>query len=258
MAHKKTNMNSKVNLSKIKQCGQFWDSMPACAKGRHCSKCNETIKDFRGLTDWEIAVKHSKSKNRVCGIYDENRLYGKENTIKSNWNYNKLKMAALVGILASSTVTNGQRNISDRNSNLLITPIKSTPNKINPNNHKDLNTPNNKLDSIKVVSGIIINESKELLIGVNVIIEGTENGTITDIDGKFHLNVANELAENDTITLIFQYIGFGREEEIITSSKFSKDKELVLNVTMDQRVELTSFGVRRLPWYKRIWNKIIH
>jgi len=57
-----------TNLSKIKDCGQIWDNMPNCTGGKFCLKCNETIHDFRGMTDWEIAIKHSESDKKVCGI----------------------------------------------------------------------------------------------------------------------------------------------------------------------------------------------
>lgn len=39
------------------------------------------------------------------------------------------------------------------------------------------------------ISGIIKNDKGESLPGVNVVIQGTTTGTITDVDGKFHLNV---------------------------------------------------------------------
>ena len=39
------------------------------------------------------------------------------------------------------------------------------------------------------VSGVIVDETGEPLIGVNVMVDGTTNGTITDFDGNFVLNV---------------------------------------------------------------------
>lgn len=55
----------------------------------------------------------------------------------------------------------------------------------------------------KSVSGLIVDHLQEPVIGANVMIEGTTNGTITDIDGKFSLsNVPNNA------NLVISYIGY--------------------------------------------------
>ena len=64
--------------------------------------------------------------------------------------------------------------------------------------------------SSNLVYGVVTDEQFEPLPGVNVLELGTDNGTITDIDGKFKLemhNIKNNIA--------FQYIGF---KDIITKS----------------------------------------
>lgn len=53
-----------------------------------------------------------------------------------------------------------------------------------------------------VLKGIVSSADGELLPGVNVKIQGTTVGTITDIDGNFQLNV------NKGAVLEFSYIGF--------------------------------------------------
>lgn len=39
------------------------------------------------------------------------------------------------------------------------------------------------------VTGQVVDETGETVIGASVVVEGTTNGTITDFDGKFTLNV---------------------------------------------------------------------
>lgn len=53
------------------------------------------------------------------------------------------------------------------------------------------------------VQGKVIDESNEALIGVNVLIQGTTTGTITDVNGSYSLNVSGA----DAI-LEFSYIGY--------------------------------------------------
>ncbi len=41
--------------------------------------------------------------------------------------------------------------------------------------------------SLKSVSGTVIDETGEPVIGATVMVKGTKNGTATDIDGKYAL-----------------------------------------------------------------------
>lgn len=59
----------------------------------------------------------------------------------------------------------------------------------------------------KTVSGTVISgEDNMTLPGVNVRVQGTSRGTVTDIDGSYSIAVANEE------TLVFSYIGFLSQE----------------------------------------------
>ncbi len=53
------------------------------------------------------------------------------------------------------------------------------------------------------IRGVVLNESGDPLAGVSVIEKGTENGTSTDADGSFSLNVKDENA-----ILVVSYIGY--------------------------------------------------
>ncbi|WP_207424378.1 SusC/RagA family TonB-linked outer membrane protein [Desertivirga brevis] len=57
------------------------------------------------------------------------------------------------------------------------------------------------------VSGIVKDDQGELLIGVHVKEKGKTNGTQTDINGKFAINISNE-----TAVLEFSYLGFIKQE----------------------------------------------
>jgi TonB-dependent starch-binding outer membrane protein SusC len=57
------------------------------------------------------------------------------------------------------------------------------------------------------------------LPGVSIVIKGTKTGTVTDIDGKFSLNV------NQGATLEFSFIGYNKEEVVIGSQR-------ILNVAL--------------------------
>lgn len=62
---------------------------------------------------------------------------------------------------------------------------------------------------IKKVTGVIVDNNGETVIGANVIVKGTTNGTVTDLDGRFSLD-----APDDAI-LHVTYIGYNPQEVAI-------------------------------------------
>ena len=57
------------------------------------------------------------------------------------------------------------------------------------------------------VNGKVISESEGLpLLGVNVVVEGTTNGAVTDFDGEFTITMDPEG------TLVFSYMGFSTKK----------------------------------------------
>ena len=41
----------------------------------------------------------------------------------------------------------------------------------------------------KIITGVILDKTGETVIGASVLVKGTTNGTITDVDGNFTLNI---------------------------------------------------------------------
>lgn len=62
------------------------------------------------------------------------------------------------------------------------------------------------INQSKQLTGVIKDANGEPVIGANVVEKGTTNGTISDVDGKFSLNVA------PGATLVITYIGYVSQE----------------------------------------------
>lgn len=60
------------------------------------------------------------------------------------------------------------------------------------------------------VNGKVIDENQEPLIGVNILIKNSTEGTITDLDGKFSLEVKDPNA-----VLVFSYTGYSNQEILL-------------------------------------------
>lgn len=55
----------------------------------------------------------------------------------------------------------------------------------------------------RTITGTVIDETGETVIGANVVVKGTTNGSITDVDGRFSLNNVP-----DGAILIVSYVGY--------------------------------------------------
>ena len=91
----------------------------------------------------------------------------------------------------------------------------------------------------KSVTGTIIDEGGVPLAGVSVLEKGTTNGTQSDFDGNYQINI------KEGATLVFSYVGMIPQEVVVTSSK--------INITMKddvrelETVVVTALGIKRKP-----------
>lgn len=90
------------------------------------------------------------------------------------------------------------------------------------------------------INGVVIDKNGESIIGANIMEKGTSNGTITDFDGKFTLNVSNKA------TLVISYIGYTTQE--IAASKATGGTltvTLVEDTEMMDEVVVVGYGTMR-------------
>ncbi|WP_103068475.1 TonB-dependent receptor [Aquimarina sediminis] len=91
--------------------------------------------------------------------------------------------------------------------------------------------------SQQTVSGVVTDSDGSPLPGVNIIEKGTSNGSTTDFDGKYSIDVSPEG------TLVFSYIGFNTKEVPVNS-------QTTINVSLSSGAELEEVilvGSRALP-----------
>jgi len=88
------------------------------------------------------------------------------------------------------------------------------------------------------LSGTIMDNTREPLIGVSVVIKGTTTGTLTDINGNYSLNV------NEGDIIVISYVGYNTQEIAVGN-------KTVINVTLEDSnialdaVVVTALGIKR-------------
>lgn len=92
---------------------------------------------------------------------------------------------------------------------------------------------NHEVQQLSVITGQVMDIQKEPLIGVNIVEKGTSNGTVTDYDGNFSLNVGRDAI------LIVSYIGYLTQE---VSTLGASSLHIILEEDMQSLDELVVIG----------------
>jgi len=91
----------------------------------------------------------------------------------------------------------------------------------------------------RTVSGKVLDESGASIPGVSVLAKGTTVGTVTDIDGKYNLNVPSK-AE----VLVFGFVGM-ISQEVTIGQKSVIDVTLKTEVVGVDEVVVVGYGTRK-------------
>ncbi len=89
------------------------------------------------------------------------------------------------------------------------------------------------------VSGTVKSDEGELLPGVSIIVKGTSNGTISDIDGNYTIS-----APDESSTLVFSFVGMAQQEVLVGNQS-------TINVTLKSTtigiddVVVTALGMKK-------------
>ena len=91
----------------------------------------------------------------------------------------------------------------------------------------------------QTIKGVVTDKSNQPLPGVSVVIKGTGQGTTTDVNGKYSLNVADPSA-----VLVFSFIGY-KTQEIVAGNNASLNVQLVETNASLNEVVVIGYGTQR-------------
>ena len=204
-------MKNQYKVSLPQPCGEKWSDFKPTSTGGFCQLCQKNVVDFTKMTDQEV-MDYLKENTKACGKFrsDQLKIYNPEPSSHlvlprlGKWIH-----AALVSGMLLITARSGQAMPSQFPVEQLAKHSAEHKTELNQLTHK--------------VEGVVLDEDKNPLPGVNVLLRGSDVGTVTDIDGKFIF--PQELQSGDV--LVFSFIGLSTEYYEI------KDKEPQhINITL--------------------------
>jgi TonB-linked SusC/RagA family outer membrane protein len=159
-----------------------------------------TLSGFTSVTQITLSIKNKPVKEVI-----------KE--IEKNSDYRFFYNDDLTGLntVVSINVKNGKINqVMD-----IITSQAAIAYVLKENNQVVLAAKTEKQQQGKVISGVVTDDKGEPVIGANVVVKGTTNGTITDVDGNFSLTL---LIQDNSLEI--SYIGYSTKEVPIGNNTY--------------------------------------
>lgn len=100
-----------------------------------------------------------------------------------------------------------------------------------------------EVEQENIISGTVVDETGEPVIGANVLVKGTTNGQITDLNGRFSIN-----AERSSVTLVVSYVGYVRQEVKAVAGKLVR-VIMSPDANLTDEVVITGYGTFKKSAY---------
>lgn len=217
-----------LQLSIPDPCHEDWNQMTPQENGRYCTQCSKVLTDFTQMSDQEIIQFFENNTENVCGRLTKTQTqkiyyhYLEEN--KSNFYLPRIAASwLLVSWLSLSPNVNAQDLKPERTEQLLT------------------DTTSNQPSAPRILRGTVFDtKPKEPLIGTSIIFENTERGTISDIDGKFELEIPANIPLNTNI--VFKFVEYDDVYIPINTIDFSKELEIVMKKQIINHLDVVVCG----------------
>ena len=224
-------MKFKLNIPE--PCHEDWQQMSPTQKGKFCANCQKEVIDFTKLSATEIARK-TKKATQLCGRFTSTQLE-QEYVSASQNSLSRLGIALGLGsIIAVAQPSFAQEKRPTQESVLNLNSENEEEEKIDVVEALNNKMPICGFDEVIIITGNVTEETGLPLPGVNIIQQNTSNGTQTDFDGNFSIEISEEDFENE-VFLQFSYVGFETVQVKINSEE--KNQTLKLELSPGEALE---------------------
>lgn len=206
-------MKKQLSLSINNPCAEKWEGFTPTQEGGFCQSCQKNVVDYTRMSDEQVLIMLKNTSGKICGRLrvDQMKEYIVKPSSSGRFSF-KWMQTALVSILLLLTEKYGIAGD--------IKPMQE----VEFIHYKDQIQVKATTDGHIVQGTVMDKASKEALPGVNVLLKGSNIGTVTDIDGFFKF--PKKLQEGDV--LVFSFIGLETKEY-----KIPKKAPEVIEIPMD-------------------------
>lgn len=227
-----------------KPCSEKWDSFTPTVSGGFCSSCNKTVTDFTKMSDEEVVRFFAGDPGHTCGRFrpDQLKVYHRGSAQSGIRPGLRLFQAGVLSVLFLLI----NRPASAQT---IIPKMKPEVEQF----HDSIPGRVATVSSEHTLRGVVTSTEEGLLPGVTVYLKGSDQGTVTDVNGQFEF--PQKLKAGDV--LVFSFIGFITREYVVPKEA-KADIEMVLDLYYDITGEVAFDGVytERQSVFSRWWQQI--
>lgn len=236
-------MNKQFLLNITTPCSAKWSNFTPTTNGGFCTSCTREVIDFTKMNDGEIFAFFSNHAGHTCGRFhpDQLKSYTAVPLITARPGIATLKAGVVSLLLLFISKPASAQTVDAKRKTEFVSQRESK--KV-----KSISTITNST----LIRGIVKAEDNLPLPGVNILLKGSEIGTVTDIDGYFEF--PQKLNDNDV--LLFSFIGYVPIEYKIPKQS---PERIEINLTLDMDImgEVSVGHVYENPrGFGRLWQTI--
>jgi hypothetical protein len=245
-------MQKQTSIYIPKPCHQDWSKMTPTQKGKFCSACNKQVVDFSLMSDNQVLNFLSHQQGKLCGRFDAEQLQRplietKIKKKKSWW------MALIMPLLFLFDKSEAQKNKTTGDTVYSMSgSTKNLPELLK--NKMAINEPGKFTGTMGMIApittkqititGKIVDENNEPLVGATVNQKGTRHATFTDTAGNFIINISGN---TDAVTIVASFIGYEPVEKKIEKNQSNTYIQMKMHAVTMGDVVVVGYTVRPKP-----------
>jgi hypothetical protein len=220
-------MKNQLSLNIQTPCSKNFNHFKPTSKGGFCNACNKEVIDFTKMNSEDIITYFkTKSDKNTCGRFTSNQLKTYESTTK---HLSKFSFVRGIGLACLTLFSFGIIHAQDSENKTKKSENNTTKIMINDN------------EKTIVVKGNV-SEASIPMPSVNVILDGTSIGTMTDINGNFVF--PEKLKKGDV--LVFSILGMETQKVTITDEASASNVVLEIDMDMTEIVLMGDVAVKKV------------
>ncbi|NKI33254.1 carboxypeptidase-like regulatory domain-containing protein [Croceivirga thetidis] len=183
-------MKTAIQINVDRPCEENFATFKKTADGGFCLNCQKEVVDFSEMSNTEMLTFLNLGSKNLCGRFKSSQLE-RPISLRSKSFLRKTVGFASILVMALGANPSAHAQTSDENP-AIVQGIQQS----------------------YIVKGTVLDDQDIPLVGVNVVLKNSNEGVVTDFDGKFKFS--RKLKEGDV--LVFSYLGYETKEYEVKSS----------------------------------------
>lgn len=250
-----------IQLHIPEPCGEKWANMtPVTPDCRHCAACDRPIVDFSQKTDREILDVLNQNHGKICGRFNRLQLQRPIGAPIAARRGGLTAVAASVAAVLAAQQPLENQQVDAKNTNTPTLEERQTLGKVERYNYLEG-------DSLRTISGRLIDDKGEPFIGAILRFSETEFFARTNLDGDFTLKVPLDTLRSHPLNMKMSYYGYAHQIVLLPETVLTENIALLPEQTkfmwetteiLTGDILITNWREEETPKWRRFFKRLFH